>query len=68
MNAFVLNQASELGSRMTAMENASKNAKDMLKRLTLKYNRARQANITTELTEVCAVCSRCVVVMLMMRL
>lgn len=52
MNAFVSNQASELGSRMSSMESASKNASDMLKRLTLKYNRGRQANITTELTEV----------------
>src|SRR5690348_3560872 len=54
MNGYVSNQASELGSRMSSMENATKNASDMLKRLTLKYNRGRQANITTELTEVCA--------------
>jgi len=52
MNAYVSNQASELGSRMSSMESATKNASDMLKRLTLKYNRARQANITTELTEI----------------
>jgi F-type H+-transporting ATPase subunit gamma len=52
MNAFVSNQASELGSRMSSMESASKNASDMLKRLTLKYNRGRQANITTELIEI----------------
>jgi len=45
-------QASEQSSRMNAMENASKNAGGMLEALTLKYNRARQAKITTELCEI----------------
>lgn len=44
--------ASEHGSRMNAMENASKNCKDMVKRLSLKMNKLRQAKITTELIEV----------------
>jgi len=45
-------QAAEVSSRMNAMENASKNAGEMLEKLTLKYNRARQAKITTELCEI----------------
>ncbi len=44
--------ASEFGARMTAMENATKNAKDMIERLSLAYNRARQAAITKELMEI----------------
>ena len=44
--------ASEFGARMTAMENATKNAKEMIDRLTLQYNRARQASITKELMEI----------------
>jgi F-type H+-transporting ATPase subunit gamma len=44
--------AAEQSSRMTAMENASKNAGEMIDRLTLQYNRARQARITTELIEI----------------
>lgn len=44
--------ASEHGSRMSAMENASKNCKEMIKKLTLKMNKLRQAAITTELIEV----------------
>lgn len=44
--------ASEHGARMTAMDNASTNAEEMIGALTLKYNRARQAAITTELIEV----------------
>ena len=44
--------ASEHGSRMNAMENASKNCKDMIKKLSLKMNKLRQAKITTELIEV----------------
>jgi F-type H+-transporting ATPase subunit gamma len=44
--------ASELGARMTAMDSATKNASDMIDRLTLQYNRARQAAITTELMEI----------------
>jgi F-type H+-transporting ATPase subunit gamma len=44
--------ASEHGARMTAMENASNNARDMISKLTLTYNKARQEKITTELTEI----------------
>jgi F-type H+-transporting ATPase subunit gamma len=44
--------AAEHGSRMNAMENASKNCKEMVKKLTLKMNKLRQARITTELIEV----------------
>ena len=44
--------ASENGARMTAMDNASKNAVEMINRLTLQFNRARQSAITTELIEV----------------
>jgi len=44
--------ASEHGARMTAMENASRNASEMIDKLTLKYNRQRQSAITTELMEV----------------
>jgi F-type H+-transporting ATPase subunit gamma len=46
--------ASELGARMTAMDSATKNAKEMISRLTLAYNRQRQAVITTELIEIIA--------------
>jgi F-type H+-transporting ATPase subunit gamma len=45
-------RASEHAARMTAMDNASNNAKDVIKKLTLEYNRARQANITRELIEI----------------
>ena len=44
--------ASEFGARMTAMENATKSATEMIDRLTLQYNRARQASITKELMEI----------------
>ncbi len=44
--------ASEHGARMTAMDKASENANDLLKSLKISYNRARQAAITTELTEI----------------
>jgi F-type H+-transporting ATPase subunit gamma len=44
--------ASELGARMTAMESATNNAKEMIANLTLQYNRARQAAITKELMEI----------------
>jgi F-type H+-transporting ATPase subunit gamma len=44
--------ASEFGARMTAMENATNNAKEMIANLTLKYNRVRQAAITKELMEI----------------
>ena len=40
------------GAQMNAMENATKNAGEMIKKLTLKYNRTRQANITRELIEI----------------
>ena len=46
--------ASELGARMTAMDSATKNARDMIANLTLQYNRQRQAVITTELIEIIA--------------
>ena len=46
------NATSEQSSRMNAMENASKNAGEMIDKLTLQYNRARQARITTELIEI----------------
>jgi F-type H+-transporting ATPase subunit gamma len=45
-------EASELGARMTAMDAASNNAKEMIAKLTLKYNKARQAAITKELMEI----------------
>ena len=44
--------ASEHGARMTAMDKASDNANELLKSLKISYNRARQAAITTELTEI----------------
>jgi F-type H+-transporting ATPase subunit gamma len=44
--------AAEHGSRMTAMDNATNNSKDMIRNLTLKANKLRQAAITTELTEI----------------
>ncbi len=46
------NSASEQGARMTAMDNATRNAGDMIKRLTINYNRTRQAVITKELIEI----------------
>ena len=45
-------QASELSSRMTAMSAATNNAEDMIKNLTVQYNKVRQESITQELTEV----------------
>jgi len=50
--ALVENAASEQGARMTAMDNATRNAGDMIERLTLFYNRTRQAQITKELIEI----------------
>ena len=50
--AFLENAASEQGSRMTAMDNATRNANDMIDNLTLLYNRSRQALITSELIEI----------------
>ena len=46
------NAASEQGARMTAMDNATRNAGDMIDRLTTVYNRSRQAAITKELIEI----------------
>ena len=50
--ALLESAAGEHGARMTSMDNATRNAGDMIKRLTLNYNRARQANITRELIEI----------------
>jgi F-type H+-transporting ATPase subunit gamma len=50
--ALVENAASEQGARMTAMDSATRNAGDMINRLTLTYNRTRQAQITKELIEI----------------
>ena len=50
--ALLESSASEQGSRMSSMDSASRNAADMIDRLTLQYNRARQAAITTELMEI----------------
>ncbi|WP_207480192.1 F0F1 ATP synthase subunit gamma [Arenibaculum pallidiluteum] len=50
--ALLENAASEQGARMTAMDNATRNAGDMINRLTLTYNRTRQAYITKELIEI----------------
>jgi F-type H+-transporting ATPase subunit gamma len=50
--ALLENAASEQGARMTAMDNATRNAGDMINRLTLTYNRTRQAAITKELIEI----------------
>ena len=50
--ALLESVASEFGARMTAMDNATSNAKSMLENLTLQYNRARQAAITKELMEI----------------
>ena len=52
--AMVESFSSELNARMMAMEGASKSAREMIKSLGLMYNRARQAAITQEITEVCA--------------
>jgi F-type H+-transporting ATPase subunit gamma len=50
--ALLENQASEQGASMTAMDNATRNAGDLIKKLTIEYNRSRQAAITTELVEI----------------
>jgi len=50
--ALLENQAGFYGSQMTAMDNATRNAGDMINRLTIQYNRTRQAAITTELVEI----------------
>lgn len=51
-SAMLENAASEQGARMTAMDNATRNAGEMIKNLSLKYNRTRQAVITKELIEI----------------
>ena len=51
-HALLENGASEQGARMMAMDNATRNAGDMIEKLTLTYNRTRQAMITTELIEI----------------
>lgn len=53
-NALLENNCSEHASRMSAMENSTKSASEMLNKLTLAYNRKRQATITTELIEIIA--------------
>jgi F-type H+-transporting ATPase subunit gamma len=50
--ALLENAASEQGARMTAMDNATRNAGEMIDRLTMNYNRTRQAVITKELIEI----------------
>ena len=50
--ALLENAASEQGARMIAMDSATRNAGDMIDRLTLQYNRSRQAAITKELIEI----------------
>lgn len=50
--AMLENSTSEIASKMAAMDNATRNAEDIFKNLELKYNKARQASITTELIEI----------------
>ena len=50
--ALLENAASEQGARMTAMDNATRNAGDMIEKLNIVYNRTRQAKITSELIEI----------------
>ncbi|MEF8766017.1 F0F1 ATP synthase subunit gamma, partial [Stenotrophomonas sp. A3_2] len=50
--AMLESNAGFYGAQMTAMDNATRNAGDMINRLTLNYNRTRQANITKELIEI----------------
>ncbi len=52
--ALLEREASEQGSSMTAMDNATRNAGDLIQKLTIQYNRSRQAAITTELIEIIA--------------
>jgi ATP synthase F1 gamma subunit len=49
--SVIENEAAEMAARMTSMDNASKNSQEMIKKLTVLYNRRRQAVITTELAE-----------------
>jgi F-type H+-transporting ATPase subunit gamma len=50
--ALLENAASEQGARMSAMDNATRNAGDMIRKQTMQYNRSRQAMITKELIEI----------------
>lgn len=50
--AMLESQASEMGARMTAMDAATRNAKEMIEKLTLKFNKTRQATITKEISEI----------------
>ncbi|MCB9664765.1 MAG: ATP synthase F1 subunit gamma [Alphaproteobacteria bacterium] len=52
LQAFLETEAGEFGARMLAMDSATRNASELIDRLTLEYNRARQAAITTEITEI----------------
>lgn len=52
LQALLEGKAGEFGARMTAMDNATKNAEEIVKRLTLTYNRARQSGITAEISEI----------------
>ena len=52
LRALLESNASEMGARMTAMDNATNNASDLIDKLSLQMNRARQAAITTELMEI----------------
>ncbi|MBC7770102.1 MAG: F0F1 ATP synthase subunit gamma [Phycisphaerales bacterium] len=52
LQALLENQAGFYGAQMSAMDNATRNAGDLIKKLTLRYNRQRQANITKELIEI----------------
>lgn len=52
LRALLENVASEFGARLTAMDNATRNASDMIDDLTITYNRSRQASITSELIEI----------------
>jgi len=54
LHALLENQASEQGASMTAMDNATRNAGELIQKLTIQYNRSRQAAITTELIEIIA--------------
>jgi len=51
-NALTESQTAEIAARMTAMDNATTNGKDLIKRLSLQYNKSRQTAITTELVEI----------------
>ena len=52
LNAFLQNEVSEYAARMAAMNNATRNCKELVQDLTLIYNKARQAAITAELMDI----------------